>query len=335
MTSIPAPGGGGCHAALLGVASRGVFAGLPDHEIQGAIRAGIPHGRRPVTDSEILAAIRKARATVTPANTSAPYTPYPRPAKMPGIDYERARAGLIAKGGGAIDPDDADLWESSPVRLDWPNGLGDTIAFLATAYDPAEFIYIGGAYGASRDCVRRVADWLAFFRLKQAELGVMPQDRRRQAELELAMLYPHFVANPLTGEAGLTKDGKPSFRADACVIAFRWVVAEFDTISKPEQIAFFKGFDWPCTAYIDTGGKSIHALLRVDARDVADWNRLVEKRMFDLLGALGVDRACKNEARLSRLPGMRRLKAATDGIMRDTGKFHRLLWLTPGAEVVK
>lgn len=335
VASLPAPGGGGCHAALLGAASKGVFAGLPDCEIHAAIRAGVPPGGRQVTDTEISAAIRRARADVRPADTTAPYAPRRRPVKAPEIDYGRARACLIAKGGGAIDPDDAGLWESSPIRLDWPNGLGDTIAFLAAAYSPEEHVYIGPQFGASRDNVRQVADWREFFRLKQIELGALPEDRRRQAEIELATLYPHFVANPLTGEVGLTKDGNPSYRADSCVSAFRWVVAEFDTIGKPEQIAFFKGFGWPCTALIDTGGKSIHALLRVDARDVAEWNRLVENRMFNLLGGLGVDHACKNESRMSRLPGVRRLKSNADGSVYDSGKFQRLLWFTSGAEVIR
>lgn len=247
---------------------------------------------------------------------------------MPAIDYGRARSAIIAKGGGSIDPGDADLWENSPVRLSWPAGIGDTIAFLSAAYGSEEFIYIGTAYGASCNSVRRVLDWIRFFQAEAEFLaGLMPADRY-QAEVELAERFPHFVANPLTGEAGTTKDGKPSYRADNCVAFHRWVVAEFDTIPKGEQIAFWRGLRVPVQALIDTGGKSVHALIRVNAASAEEWTVQIEDRMFRVLGGLGVDRACKNESRMSRLPGMRRLKQDAAGVWQDTGQFQRLLWLS-------
>ena len=44
LSTIPAPGGGGCHAALLGVASLGVMTGRDDNTMLAEIRANIPAG---------------------------------------------------------------------------------------------------------------------------------------------------------------------------------------------------------------------------------------------------------------------------------------------------
>ena len=61
LATIPAPGGGGCHAALLGVASLGIMAGRDDNTMLAEIRASIPAGGRRVPDGEIKDAIRRAR----------------------------------------------------------------------------------------------------------------------------------------------------------------------------------------------------------------------------------------------------------------------------------
>lgn len=256
----------------------------------------------------------------------------PRP-PPPLVDYDKARAAIIARGGGSVDPDDADLWEASPYRLDWPPEQ-DTAHFLRLLFAPEECVYIGPAYGKGPEHVKAAGEWVDFFESQAAHLATLDGPEREHAEVILGMNYPHFIANPLTGKEGLTKAGGPSYRADSCVASFRWLVAEFDTITKGEQVAFFRGLGLPCSALIDTGGKSIHALLRVDARDAAEWEAKVEGRMFTTLTGLGLDCTCKNESRMSRLPGVRRLKADPKGVLHDTGKFQKLIWLSKDGELI-
>jgi len=70
---------------------------------------------------------------------------------------------------------------------------------------------------------------------------------------------------------------------------------------------------------IDSGGKSIHAWIRVDCPDRNAWERAIEQELFgQWLAPMGVDLACRNESRLSRLPGHYRV---------DTGNRQRLLFL--------
>lgn len=126
----------------------------------------------------------------------------------------------------------------------------------------------------------------------------------------------------VTGQVGLTKDGKPSFRADSCVKAFRFAVAEFDTMPRADQLAFWWAVNLPICALIDSGGKSIHGWIRTDGITTAEqWTDQVEQQLYGrYLTPLGCDGACKNEARLSRMAGHFR---------REKQKWQRLLYLCP------
>jgi len=78
-------------------------------------------------------------------------------------------------------------------------------------------------------------------------------------------------------------------------------------------------------AVIGSGGRSVHAWVKVDARD-ADEYRATVAQMLALLARFGVDGKNKNPSRLSRLPGARReIGAAGDGVQ-------RLLYLNPKPE---
>jgi hypothetical protein len=81
----------------------------------------------------------------------------------------------------------------------------------------------------------------------------------------------------------------------------------------------------PILALIDSGGKSIHAWLDVQKLSSIttcdEWTREIKIGLYErVLIPLGVDRACCNPSRLSRLPGFFRS---------ETGRFQRLLWLSP------
>jgi hypothetical protein len=98
-------------------------------------------------------------------------------------------------------------------------------------------------------------------------------------------------------------------------------MAEFDDISRADQLAFWATIPLPIAALIDSGGKSIHALIAVQGiANCAEWQRRIEDDLYArYLVPLGVDPACRNEARLSRLPGH----------LRDGETWQRLLYLNP------
>jgi hypothetical protein len=139
---------------------------------------------------------------------------------------------------------------------------------------------------------------------------------------------PHVIPNPLTGKPAMKADGNgQTVRGDACIAEFRFAVVEFDDVPRDEQLAFWWSACLPVVLLVDSGGKSVHGWIRVKGvREGREWARIVEKHLFgNLLQPLGVDGACRNESRLSRLPGHRRL---------ETGRWQRLLYLAPEGKAV-
>jgi RecA-family ATPase len=91
------------------------------------------------------------------------------------------------------------------------------------------------------------------------------------------------------------------------VTAFRHVLVEFDTgpngapMPKEAQHAAILASGFPVSVLIDSGNKSLHAWVRVEARDAAEYRRRVE-RIWDWFADLNLDRQNRNPSRLSRCP---------------------------------
>ncbi len=97
----------------------------------------------------------------------------------------------------------------------------------------------------------------------------------------------------------------PKKRTDDAIEQFRHVLLEFDSISKEAQWNVIKESNVPCSAVIDSGGKSVHAWVRVDASTREEYDERAQQ-VFDLFATYKPDVKCGNPARLSRLPGARR-----------------------------
>jgi RecA-family ATPase len=92
---------------------------------------------------------------------------------------------------------------------------------------------------------------------------------------------------------------------DSDVTAFRHALLEFDNISVQEQWGIIRQSRVPCTAIISSGGKSIHAWVRVDAKDRAEFNDRV-KALYQHFEQYQPDEKNKNPSRFSRLPNCER-----------------------------
>ena len=114
------------------------------------------------------------------------------------------------------------------------------------------------------------------------------------------------------------------------VTAFRHVLVEFDrddkgtSIPKEQQFAAILASGLPVSALIDSGNKSLHAWVRVDAPDATEYRRRVDI-IWDWFEGRSLDRQNKNPSRLSRCPEGRR---TVDGEVRT----QRLLALGLGVK---
>lgn len=94
---------------------------------------------------------------------------------------------------------------------------------------------------------------------------------------------------------------------DADVTAYENALVECDELPKERQLELIRRLRLPCACIVDSGNKSIHAVVRVDARDADEYARRVAA-LYDYCEANGlpVDRSCKNPSRLMRLAGAQR-----------------------------
>lgn len=103
--------------------------------------------------------------------------------------------------------------------------------------------------------------------------------------------------NPMDGEGA----------GDSHVIAYRHALVESDELAPGKQLALIRAMRLPVSAIVTSGGKSVHALVRVDARDIREYRERV-RALYEHCARSGfkVDEQNRNPSRLSRLPGFRR-----------------------------
>jgi hypothetical protein len=279
LLNIPAPGNG-CHPALLKVANYGILAKIEPAQLHQLIRQSIPEGGRQVPDKEIQDAIRKAQTDIKPdASGQYRYAVATRP--KPVILPRMAQA-LIDRAAGITE---LDLWEASPVRLT-DDPVDDWKLIVAYMFEPFDYIFTGSKFDTA---VYRACDVLM-----------------RDEPTELIGLNP------------FNEGGK---RQDADVKAYRYCLAEFDELSIDDQIRFWAAVPLPVAALIFSGNKSIHCWIKIDGvSDLGGWEKTVKNALYQQrLKPLGLDTACSNTSRMSRMPSFRR----------DNGNMQKLLYLDP------
>ncbi|MGZ4972276.1 MAG: hypothetical protein ACXWBP_04645 [Limisphaerales bacterium] len=96
-------------------------------------------------------------------------------------------------------------------------------------------------------------------------------------------------------------DGKLSRRSEESVTAWRYVVLESDEADADDWLRCLVQMPLPISCICSSGGRSIHALVRIDAATKSDWDSIV-KKMKPVLVTLGADPGALSAVRLTRLP---------------------------------
>lgn len=91
------------------------------------------------------------------------------------------------------------------------------------------------------------------------------------------------------------------------VAEYRFALVESDGLELEKQNAIIHQLGLPCAALVYSGKKSLHAIVRVDAPDYAEYRRRVDY-LYSVCqkNGLVLDQACRNPSRLSRMPGVMR-----------------------------
>lgn len=92
---------------------------------------------------------------------------------------------------------------------------------------------------------------------------------------------------------------------NANVTEFRYALVESDNVDLEKQNAIIRELELPVAALVYSGGKSLHAIVKVDAVDARQYRERVDY-LYKVCNKNGfeVDLANKNASRLSRMPGI-------------------------------
>jgi len=112
------------------------------------------------------------------------------------------------------------------------------------------------------------------------------------------------------------------------VTRFTYALVESDDMSLTEQDALYRKFELPIAALVYSGGKSIHAIVRVEAEDQEEYRKRVDF-LYDFLDKHGlkVDKQNRNPSRLSRMPGVTRNGKQQTLLATNIGRKSWIDWL--------
>lgn len=128
-----------------------------------------------------------------------------------------------------------------------------------------------------------------------------------------------FLAQPVDGKLRPNpRLCKMSRRSEESVLAWRWMVLESDDAPLRLWLAALSKVVPRIAAITTSGGRSVHALVRVDAVSKKDWDE--KKRTLLGLVVAGADPGALSAVRLTRLPACLR-----------GGKEQKLLYFSPSA----
>jgi len=130
-----------------------------------------------------------------------------------------------------------------------------------------------------------------------------------------------FLCNPVDGQYHWNpREEKDSRRSEESITSWRHAVIESDEAEPSQWLRVLVQLPLFISAIYESGKRSVHALVRIDADSKAEWDRNVRGELLPILTTLGADPGALTAVRLTRLPNCQR---------EETGKLQRLLYLDP------
>lgn len=230
--------------------------------------------------------------------------------------------------------DEAWLASRSPVAIPAEQGHALAARFLDALYPAGERVLI-----FTREFSQ--GDFLVVAGKGSFRLGDSPGVKAVRSELPAGgQVGVWFLAQPVTGRwhsnaNNRTANGSPKMgrRHGDCVTSWRFLVLESDDAPPELWLRALVQLPLPIVAIYTSGGRSIHALARVDCATKAEWDSLRDD-LVPILCPLGADAAAMTAVRLTRLPGtLRHGTRGKDGKVKPypAPKLQRLLYLNPQA----
>lgn len=193
--------------------------------------------------------------------------------------------------------------ESKEIRepLNW-RPAQDLIRYLETLFDSTDLVgYVTATYPFETDngtvykptqgnFDRTAGELIQLLQKTPDDIGAVFGDYKEEAGAWIRF-------NPLDGK-GVKNDN---------VTDYRYALVESDTLDIGKQYALFKELELPIATLVHSGKKSLHAVVKVDARDYQEYRKRVDY-IYQICkkNGLDIDTQNRNPSRLSRMPGVTR-----------------------------
>lgn len=196
---------------------------------------------------------------------------------------------------------------------------GDMLEYFSTLFEPDDFVGYCVKFFQNKD-----NEWKPEQTIWRRTAGdIIEKLRAGSIENAIGTVNPYAGAyvrfNPL--------DGKGENNAN--VTRWKYCLIESDTDSVEKQYSLLKEMNLPITFLVSSGGKSLHAITRVDAENAQQYKQRVrELYAFCEKNGLKPDEQDKNESRFSRLPGVKRGDKWQYIVERNIGAESYDAWIT-------
>ena len=193
-----------------------------------------------------------------------------------------------------------DSQDFNPDELGEFNPVNELTLYLNTLFKPDDIIAYNmsswkdedGKYKPSGMGVygRKAKDVLKALKKHPDDIGAAVGDYNKEAGAWIRF-------NPMDGKGVGNKN----------VAAYKYALVESDTLALGQQISIMEEMQLPIAVMLYSGGKSIHAIVRIDAEDAEDYFEKVNY-LYKACenNQLKIDKQNKNPSRLSRMPGIER-----------------------------
>lgn len=170
------------------------------------------------------------------------------------------------------------------------------ITYLETLFEPSENVgYVtetwlkDGRYVPTKGCYDRTAERLIQeLRSCKGDIGAVFGDYKEEAGAWIRF-------NPLDGN-GVKNEN---------VTEYRYALVESDDMTIDKQNAMIRELELPVACLVYSGGKSLHAIVKINASSYDEYRQRVEY-LYSILkkNGMSLDTQNKNPSRLSRMPGI-------------------------------
>lgn len=189
--------------------------------------------------------------------------------------------------------------EKQPEQTDWPDWqpVQELITYLQTLFDSSDNVgYVTSVWhSADGKCIpqtgsydRTAGELIDLLAECNGDIGSVVGDYDPQAGAWIRF-------NPLDGN-GVKNDN---------VTEYRYALVESDKLPVQQQKKLIQELELPVACMVSSGGKSIHAIVHIDAGNYKEYRQRVQY-LYDICKQRGleVDQQNKNPSRLSRMPGV-------------------------------